>query len=199
MRIRSSFVNSPQPTIGGASHSLPDSEDDGHSKLVAAVQAAPPREWITTFLDHLADLITIWGFDADDPRVVTTIRDGTDFAISVGSRYALKSYPQTEEVGFILSANTEDLEHLLEEGSATVAFEALSGEDPTRTPHWVRYPGIGEQLREPAVRQGWLAEVGRSVDRGDVSPYRRHHEPVVFRAAVDGAYREQVLEEALGQ
>lgn len=101
--------------------------------------------------------------------------------------------------GFILGSDTTDIDELVELADYHFPFDPLSGEDETDTPHYVEYIGSPDRMLTREFKQAWLDSASREVDRATSSPYKRHHESVVYETARNHDYREKVIREAFKQ
>ncbi len=64
------------------------------------------------------------------------------------------------------------------------------------TPYFLRIRPNRNPILPKEMESGWLDAVLAEAHRAKGSVYRNHHQPVIYRAATDLAYREQVLNEA---
>lgn len=190
-RVSAAFVEDTEPTTEDV-----DVDEEVHETLVHRVQQAPSREWATVF-DLLNDLIAATGLAEDDSWVVTSISQSDRIAVSINNRYVLGAFFSGEPAtGFIIGADAENVDELIETADEQTAFNVLSGEATDETPHWVEYTGEPERIVSQSFRRTWISAVYNELERASGSPYQDSHEPLVFRAAVDGEYRNQGLREA---
>lgn len=194
-RVSATFIEDTEPTTEDV-----DTDEEAHETLVHRVQQAPKREWATGFFDLLNDLIAATGLAEDDARLVTSIAQNDRIAVSINNRYVLGSFFSGEPTtGFIVGADTENVDELVETADEHMAFNALSGEAPDETPHWVEFTGEPERMVSEPFRREWISAVYNELERASGSPYQDSHEPLVFRAAVEEEYRNRVLWEAFSE
>jgi hypothetical protein len=174
-----------------------DADEEAHETLVHRVQQAPNREWVTNFFDLLNDLIAATGLAEDDARLVTSIAQNDRIAVSLNNRYVFGSFFSGEPTtGFIVGADAENVDELIETADEHMAFNALSGEATDEIPHWVEFTGEPERMVSQSFRRAWISAVYDQLEQASGSPYQDSHEPLVFRAAVDREYRNQVFRQA---
>jgi hypothetical protein len=191
-RVSATFVEDAEPTTEDV-----DADEEAHETLVHRVQQAPNREWATNFLDLLNGLIAATGLAEDDARLVTSTPQDNRIGVSINNRYVLGSFFSGEPTtGFIVGADIENVDELIETADEHMAFDALSGEATDETPHWVEFTGEPERMVSQPFRRAWVSAVYNELERASGSPYQDSHEPLVFRAAVDREYRNQVLRDA---
>lgn len=191
-RVSATFVEDTRPTTEDV-----DADEEAHGTLVQRVQQAPNREWATDFFDLLNDLIAATGLAEDDARLVTSIAQDDRIAVSINNRYVFGSFFSGEPTtGFIVGADTENVDELIETADEHMAFNALSGEATDETPHWVEFTGEPERMVTQSFRRAWISAVYNELERASGSPYQDSHEPLVFQAAVDKEYRNQVFRQA---
>jgi len=191
-RVSATFVDDTEPTTEDV-----DADEEAHETLVHRVQQAPSREWATEFFDLLNDLIAATGLAEDDARLVTSIAQDDRIAVSINNRYVFGAFFSGEPTtGFIVGADAENVDELIETADEHMAFNALSGEATDETPHWVEFTGEPERMVSQSFRRAWVSAVYNELERASGSPYQDSHEPLVFRAATDREYRNQVLREA---
>jgi hypothetical protein len=191
-RVSATFVEDAEPTTEDV-----DADEEAHETLVHRVQQAPNREWATNFLDLLNGLIAATGLAEDDARLVTSTPQDNRIGVSINNRYVLGSFFSGEPTtGFIVGADIENVDELIETADEHMAFDALSGEATDETPHWVEFTGEPERMVSQPFRRAWVSAVYNELERASGSPYQDSHEPLVFRTAVDREYRNQVLRDA---
>jgi hypothetical protein len=106
--------------------------------------------------------------------------------VSINNRYVFASFFSGEPTtGFIIGADTESVDELIETADEHMAFNALFGEATDQTPHWVEFTGEPERMVSQSFRRAWISAVYTELERASGSPYQDSHEPLVFRAAVD--------------
>jgi hypothetical protein len=194
---------------------------DSHTKLVKRVSNAPDPEWIDSYFDLLDDLISVTGLSDDDPRLVTSLPQDSRIPVSINNRYVLvamrragsegrgeyrrdynervQEHNRWATTGFILGSDVDNIDELVELADYHFPFDPLSGEDESDTPHYVEYIGGPNRVVARNFKQVWLDAATQEVDRATSSPYKRHHESVVYEAARNQEYREKVIHEAFEQ
>ncbi|MFC4249006.1 phospholipase D family protein [Natribaculum luteum] len=191
-RVSATFVDDTEPTTEDV-----DANEEAHETLVQRVQQAPSREWATDFFDLLNDLIAATGLAEDDARLVTSIAQSDRIAVSINNRYVFGAFFSGEPTtGFIVGADTENVDELIETADEHMAFNALSGEATDDTPHWVEFTEEPERMVSQSFRRAWISAVYSELERASGSPYQDSHEPLVHRVAVDKKYRNKVLQES---
>lgn len=166
---------------------------DSHEDLVEVVEAAPSREWVDNYLDLGAELIEITGITPDDEQLVMSIRtDEKSLPISFGNRYCLKGYLEDEEVGVLLPHGSAAVDELREKGVSTSQFSR--GENP---PHWYSFSApSADDVAVGEYHEDWQQAVEAERERGYGRVRGDAHEPAVYHAATDAAYRRRVLTDA---
>jgi hypothetical protein len=163
-RVSAAFVEDTEPTTE-------DVDEEVHETLVHRVQQASSREWATVF-DLLNDLIAAAGLAEDDSWVVTSISQSDRIAVSINNRYVLGAFFSGEPaIGFIIGADAENVDELIETADEQTAFNALSGEATDETPHWVEYTGEPERIVSQSFRRTWISAVYNELERASGSPY----------------------------
>lgn len=192
-RVRASFVEDIEPPT---EESI-EVDEESHEALVRRVQLAPSREWADSFFDLLNDLIGATGLSEDDAELVTAIPQKKRISISINRRMVLGAFFSGEpKTGFIIGEEAEYLDELIERADGYLDFSANTGEDEEKTPHWVEYEGEPERMVNPTFRREWIKASIREIERASGSIHQDSHESLVYQAAVDENYRNQVLNEA---
>ncbi|MFC7129168.1 phospholipase D family protein [Haloferax chudinovii] len=191
-QVNAIFVDDTEPTTKEI-----DANEEVHDTLVNRVQQAPNRGWAVDFFGLLNDLIAATGLAEDDARLVTSIAQNDRIAVSINNRYVLGAFFSGEPTtGFIVGADTENVDELIETADEHMAFNALSGEATDETPHWVEFTGEPKRMVSQSFRRAWISAVYDQLEQASGSPYQDSHEPLVFRAGVEEEYREQILRDA---
>jgi hypothetical protein len=175
-----------------------------HQELVRRLSLAPSRRWIASYLDLIKRVIEVAAFSPDDARLSLTMpnfrQKSPAVRVNVNNRWVLVNY--TEEQGYrlgtIYGAEFEYQSYILNCIEHQWRFDPLLVEESVMSPTpyflWIKpdvYPILPKEM-EP----GWLDAVLAEAHRARASVYRGHHQPVVYRAAVDIPYRKRVLNEA---
>ena len=178
-------------------------QDDAASRarLIARLQQVGNRHWVEDYLRLQRDLLEALQIDGNDPRLVMSIpRDGKGWflPISINNRYVLapKRARNQSLIGIIYGENFDpdasNMTSVIDSGR----FDDLPGEDPLRTPFFLRVRDTTDVFINDDLRTGWIAAARRELDRAKASPYRRFHQPECYRLAVDQSYQKSVLAEA---
>jgi hypothetical protein len=169
----------------------------GHSKLVENASRAPNVDWIRSYFELAEELLSETGLRNDDPRLVMSLPESGSIPITVNNRYVLVAYRnEPSRTEFILPSNQGAVNSYLQQANRKGQFGTINDEDESKRPWFVGFDGDPQRLVDEEFKRLWLSAINREVKRAEQSPYRRYHEPAVFRAARDNDYREQVIEEA---
>lgn len=170
---------------------------ENHKKLVETASRAPDRQWIESYFELVEALISETGLRSDDPRLVMSLpRNGT-IPVTVNNRYVLVAFRGgNSSTEFILPSNQGGVHKYVRRAARDVRFKSIYDEDESDRPWLLRYDRDPQEAVDDEFRRFWLTAVKTELRRISKSPYRRYHEPVVYRAAEDAEYREQVFDEA---
>ncbi|MFC7202818.1 phospholipase D-like domain-containing protein [Haloferax namakaokahaiae] len=200
---QSSVAFSSSESPGTASLSEPTSDgsvvedEDAHQRLVTRVGKAPSPEWAYSYFKLVGELLSRTGLTNDDPRLVMSLPQNGTLPVSVNNRYAVVAFRDNRSrAEFILPADTDQSDSYFKQADYTGRFDPLYGEERNETPWFVGFDGIPSQVAGTEFRDAWLSAVSNELQRAEKSPYRRYHEPVVFEAVRNRAYRERVIREA---
>lgn len=164
-----------------------------HQRLVEQVQKAPNREWTHRYFDLMKELIEFTGLEEDDSQIATTIpKSYTRLPVNVNQRYVLAAFLGSNKIGMMLPADSEAVNTHAKYISDFGTFTTASDKDP----YWFEFPGDPYEFITPELQQDWKTAVLNERDRGNHSPYRKHHKASSYKAAVNIDYRKQVLSEA---
>lgn len=192
-RVNASFVEDTEPPTAESI----EVDEEGHRALVKRVQLAPSREWANSFFGLMSDLIAATGLPEDDSRLVTGIAQDDRITLSINTRMAIGAFFSGKpKVGFIIGNDTKNIDELIEKSDYHMPFNAQSGEEEEETPHWMEYEGEPERMVNPTFRREWIKASIREIERASGSIHQGSHQPLVYQAAVNRNYRNQVLSEA---
>ena len=185
-------------------------------RLLERMKQAPSREWMDKYFEMVRELLVATGLTNDDPRLVLTIPKGKGLPVTINRRYVLTAFrlehghhekrwllpdysapPGEAVVEMILPASMADIIPQLPKAIRLSAFDpAFAGETAENTPLWVSFGVTSPFSFLPEILDGWRETIVTERDHGRASPYRDHHEPLVYQAVTDLAYRRQLLDEA---
>ena len=170
---------------------------DTHTQLVSQLERAPSKEWAEAYFNLAEALIDATNLSNDDPRLVMSLpRKGT-LPITINNRYVLVGLRGGENrTEFIFPANRTGVEQYRKRADRAGRFRAIYDEPEHRRPWFLAFDDQPDRAVDLVFAHLWLTAVERELQRAEASPYRRYHEPVLYRAATDRGYRERVLREA---
>jgi len=117
--------------------------------------------------------------------------------ITVNNRYALVAFRGGQSrTEFILPPDSEKTKLYLEEADRTGRFDPIYSENEAERPWFVGFGGLPDQAVNDEFRDLWMTAVKQEMERAEKSPYRRFHQPVVYKAVRDHDYREMIIRDA---
>jgi hypothetical protein len=171
--------------------------------LMATIALAPSKEWIDDYCELMKEAIDVTGLASEDPRIVTTCPKEKTIRLNINNRLVLSAYYEDySAVGFILPRDftfDSELERRIIKYNPDDSFRPITkNENIETTPIFVSFK-VSRMRDIPAyVIELWKEEVVREVGLRKRSPYKDHHEPLVYRAAMDNAFRKRLVDEAFG-
>lgn len=171
--------------------------DDGNREtFVSTFQQAPSAEWVNTALDIFRELVCELELRVDDPRLVASFGGGDGMSVSINNRYVFNAnFSGTPRYGLLVNRVAVERDDLTAQASRDSTFNALPGEADDATPYFLRFERGIERELAGSLRDGWLTGAATELDRASGSPYKNSNRPILYRAAMDTAFREQLLEE----
>lgn len=205
-RNRSDVSFSSVKSPGKASLSYSDSDDignneddseDGHEKLVERVSKAYGSDWIDSYFDLLDDLISATGLPNDDPRLVTSLPQKGTIPVTINNRYVLVAFRgKDNRTEFIIPPDSHRLDVYTNRADYSGRFNSIYGEDESEAPWFIGFDRHPTEAVDREFVEDWIDAACREIDRAEASPYKKHHEPLVYEAARNRDYRRRVIEEA---
>ncbi len=168
-------------------------------QLVKRVRWAPSREWIDDYFDLMRILLETTGLTNEDARLVTSIPQSHWFLpVSINNRYVLATRRKREQVliGIICGPEFELLPEFQNKAVSYGRFKPLRGESSGDTPFFVRFKNAPQILKSLRLKESWLDAASLETQRAKSSPYRRFHQSIVYRTAIDLNYRKEILDKA---
>jgi 5-methylcytosine-specific restriction protein A len=146
----------------------------------------------------------------DNPRLVMSLSPnstGWHFPVSINNRYvvALRKKKENEKirlfVGSIFNFLARDIPQLqnnfFDVKSGWGQFSNLRGEH-SEPPYFLRFANFPEFLywldTSEQVYESWREALLAEVKRAKSSPYRKSHEPIMYKMAVDVNFRAEILD-----
>lgn len=117
--------------------------------------------------------------------------------VSVNHRYVLAGDKRSPgwPVGLIYGSEYEGQAQINKRYPPYFRFDSLRGEG-LGTPFFISAGEPGMVSSDKELVEGWISAVQTELRRARSSPYRKYHQPTVYRAAIDMAFREELLIEA---
>ncbi|MCH7660105.1 MAG: phospholipase D family protein [Euryarchaeota archaeon] len=167
-----------------------------HERLVEVVSNAPSAEWINRYFSLLANLLAETGLTTDDTQLVTSLPQNGSLPVTINNRYVLTALRSDRRTGFIIQHGSEKLTEYIRESAYNGRFDPIDNENETATPHYLEFEDSPNRIADSDFKEAWFSAVTDEVGRATISPYRRHHRPVVCRAARNNRYRQRVIRAA---
>ena len=176
--------------------------------LVKRIKYAPSREWVNSYFELVKRVLKITGLDNDNPRLVMSLSPnstGWHFPVTINNRYVVALRKEKEEgqtrlfVGLIFTEFSKEIPQLQNnlDMSKHWQFKNLHGEY-SEPPYFLRFGNFSELLywleTSEHVYKSWSEALLAEVKRAKSSPYRKSHEPLMCKMAVDVNFRAEILD-----
>lgn len=179
--------------------------------LVKRIKYAPSREWVNSYFELIKRILDATGLKNDNPRLVMSLSPnnaGWHFPVTINNRYVVAHRKNRENdkttlfVGSIfnyLAREISQLRNNFEKKGQWGQFSNLRGEY-SEPPYFLRFSNFYELIHlletSELVYQSWSEALLAEVERAKSSPYRKSHEPIMYKMAVDKNFRAEILDMA---
>lgn len=173
--------------------------EDAVDLLIERIKITPNRQWINSYFELMKTILEATGLTSDDPRLVTSIPSGRWFLpMTINNRYILAPSKKRGSfiIGVIFGPEYEMLPEVQAETISDGQFNPLRGENFLETPYFLRLADITRINQSSQLKNGWIRAALLELERAKSSPYRKHHQPVVYEAAVNLDFRNMILDRA---
>lgn len=171
------------------------------SQLIQQVKIGPNAEWMGRYFDLLQLVLHGTSLPNDDPRLVMSLPKSTSWflSVSINNRYVLsiRRWRKQLLVAVILGPEFSllpPIEAIVRHGR----FEPLRGEGALDTPFLLYLSDTAVLFESSEWQHRWLDAAKNELHRAVASPYRRYHQPVVYQAATNLAFRQTILQASFG-
>jgi 5-methylcytosine-specific restriction protein A len=191
-----------------------DKQTEIQDRILEKLQFAESREWINLYFDLAKEILQVTGLKNEDPRLSISLSPKNGrwfFPVNINNRYviAMRRGEKVDKqvrwgVGMIFSSYVNDLLQL--ENSINIRkwghFDNLPGEKTT-PPSYLTFDNIYEVVSllnssEP-VKKCWHDALFAEVNRAKASPFRKFHQPEVYRFVMDDNFRNEILDRKFKQ
>jgi hypothetical protein len=177
------------------------------SELTRRISAAPSQEWADRYFDLIGKLIRTAGLTHDDRRLLTSMPVAYSsrpyhLPVSINNRYVLDNQRRKGKfrVRFIYVPHYDWRPDLQALATVVWRYQAQRGQ-------WGEMPLYLQMRDEPPIPtilpefdEGWLEAAYIEANRPVIyNPHRHRHQPVVYKAAMDLAFRARLLNKAFPQ
>ena len=173
------------------------------SDLIERLRMAPSREWANCWLDLARQLIEVTELGPDDPRISMSMPQNRLMAVTIIRRYVLwvplpnANSLHAPEVGLILPAsNRPQVKRMPDVVSYDSFRPGHKGETQNTAPLGVIFATEDGFDLNSAVLDGWKEAAIAECSHGRRSNFRKHHQPIMYRAVSDDEFRLQLFDEA---
>lgn len=186
------------------------SDNEKIELLVKRIKYAPSREWVNSYFDLVKRVLDLTELKNDNPRLVMSLSPnsrGWHFPVTINNRYvvALRKTKENEQtknfVGLLFSYFAREIPQLQNNPDLNKwgQFKNLHGEY-SEPPYFLRFGNFPELLywleTSEQMYQSWSEALLAEVGRAKASPYRKSHEPIMYKMIVDVNFRAEILDKA---
>jgi len=164
--------------------------------FIEHLRLSDDRKWTEKYFNLIEEVITITSLSSDNPRIVTSVaRSNAYLPVTINNRYVLASFRQSYDA--VIICQRQFLDRLDLHTGVSYYFKQLSGEKAEHDipPILVVIDNnlsIPQELKESLY--GWKRTLLIETGRAKSSPYKRYHNPYVYKAAVDKTYRKIIFD-----
>jgi len=153
------------------------------------------KNWIEVYFDLIAEVIDTTGLRSDDPRIVTSVvRSDAYFPVTINNRYVLASSKHYDNAFIICQREFHNREDL--HSGVSYYFNQLPGERANNDVPPILVIIDKNLIIEPELRSsiyGWRRTLIIEANRAKGSPYKKYHNPYVYKAAKNKDYRANIF------
>lgn len=190
------------------------SESEKIELLVKRIKYSPSREWSNSYFDLVKRILDVTGLKNDNPRLVMSLSPnsrGWHFPVTINNRYvvALRKKKENDRsrlfVGLIFNFIARDIPQLQPNFSSKSGWWQFSNgrSSYSEPPYFLSFSNFPELLywldTSEQVYQSCLEALLVEVKRAKSSPYRKSHEPIMYKMAVDVNFRAEILDLAYSE
>jgi 5-methylcytosine-specific restriction protein A len=186
--------------------------DEKQELLIKRIKSVKSREWINSYFDMVKRILDITHLTNDDPRLAMSLspNEGWRFPISINNRYVIAFHIEIENgqrnyvVGTIFCHLINQVPHYQNNFIIRKEwqFKNLRGEY-TEPPYFLRFENASElsNLLESSeqVIQCWIDALFSEINRAKSSTYRKSHEPMMYKMAMNVNFRAEMLDMAFSE
>lgn len=186
---------------------MTSSTDSKIELLIKRIKYAPSREWINSYFDLVKRILDITGLKNDDPRLLMSLSPnsaGWHFPVTINFRYVVALQKKNvnannRRVGIIFNSIARDIIPLKKNNNVSKwgQFGNLRGET-LEPPYFLQFNNLPELIywleTSKQVYQFWQDTLLAEVKRAKASPYRKYHEPLMYRMAMDLTFRAEIFD-----
>ena len=175
-----------------------------HQELIRRVRSAPNWQWINSYLNLMKELLEGNSLTIDDPRLLLSMPKTTStrpyhLPMSINNRYVLDNKRRSGNfsIRFIYGPDFDYNPQLQTIAKVIWRYQARRGEYGSMSLYLQPEQEQTECSIPEELKEGWLEAAYIEANRDTISnPKRNAHQCVVYRAAIDLQYRDQIMTEA---
>ena len=185
------------------------SEAEKIELLVKRIRYSQSREFVHSYFDLVKRILDVTGLKNEDPRLVLSLSPHSTawhFPVTINYRYMIAIRKKKENgkirifVDSIFNFLARDIEQFQDRFDAKNGwgqYSNLRGEF-SEPPYFLRFADFPELLgwldTDEQVYESWQAALLAEVGRAKSSPYRKSHEAVMYKMAVDLNFRGEIFD-----
>ena len=154
------------------------------------------RDWTEKYFNLIAEVVRITGLSSANPRIVTSVvRSTAYFPVSVNNRYVLASSKQNYNAYIICQRQffeRTDLHIGVWFNFKQLRAEKVNNDIPPIMVEIDDTLAVPHELKDSVY--GWRRTLVIETGRAKASPYRKSHNPYVYKAATDLDYRKAIFD-----
>jgi len=186
-----------------------NSEAEKIELLIKRIRYSPNREFVHSYFDLVKRILDVTGLKNEDPRLVLSLSPHSTawhFPVTINYRYMIAIRKKKENgkirifVDSIFNFLARDIEQFQDRFDAKNGwgqYSNLRGEF-SEPPYFLRFADFPELLgwldTDEQVYESWQAALLAEVGRAKSSPYRKSHEAIMYKMAVDLNFRGEIFD-----
>ena len=190
------------------------SESEKIELLIKRIKYSPSRAWVNSYFDFVKRILDVTGLKNENPRLVLSLSPNSTawyFPVTINYRYvvALRRKKENNKIRLFvdsifnfLARDIEPLQVRFDSKNGWGQYSNLRGEY-SEPPYFLRFANFLELLdwldTSEQVYECWHAALLAEVERANSSPYRKSHEPIMYKMAVDLNFRTEIFDLAYSE
>lgn len=168
-------------------------DNDYETELIKAIKKTKKDKiWLNKYFDLVREILTDLDIDEQSQKITMSVTKDLKMPISIGQRYIVCPRHRRDAIGLILPLEFRDI--IVDYPTAVINEDYFFDKKGNQVALWIDFESDVIFSDDNFLFAQWKNAAKTELNRTMYSGYRRTHNPLYYKAAMDFNYRQKIIE-----